>query len=203
MQLAAKGLLSRYRREMGDLSMWGMARYLAELAGTRLADMNPVVTRRTDPDHLADPDFQHSAMLYREERLLRSAARRLKARLDQGMDSFEAVNACQDHLITLARAHVDRIVLETAHNALDTMQEGEAKALVERVVTLHGLAALENNRAWYLEKGYLEASKSEAIRSEVNRYCRELAPKAVELVDAFGIPDELLGAPIGVKKARP
>ncbi|MYK67529.1 MAG: acyl-CoA oxidase [Gemmatimonadetes bacterium] len=200
LQLAAKGLLSRYRREMGDLSMWGMARYLAELAGTRLADMNPVVTRRTDPDHLADPDFQHSAMLYREERLLRSAARRLKARLDQGMDSFDAVNDCQDHLITLARAHVDRIVLEAAHDALGAMQEGEAKALVARVVTLHGLATLEDQRAWYLEKGYFESSKSEAVRNEVNRYCRTLAPRAVELVDAFGIPDELVGAPIGLKR---
>ncbi|MDE2876209.1 MAG: acyl-CoA dehydrogenase family protein [Gemmatimonadota bacterium] len=203
LQLAAKGLLSRYRREMGDLTMWGMARYLAELAGTRLADMNPVVTRRTDPDHLADPDFQHSALLYREERLLRSAARRLKARLDQGMDSFEAVNACQDHLITLARAHVDRIVLEAAHAALGAMQEGDAKALVARVVSLHGLATLERHRAWYLEKGYFESSKSEAIRSEVNRYCAELAPRAVELVDAFGIPDELIEAPIGVKRASP
>ena len=201
LQLAAKGLLSRYRREMGDLSMWGMARYLAELAGTRLADMNPVVTRRTDPDHLAGRDFQHAALLYREERLLRSAARRLKSRLDRGMDSFEAVNACQDHLIALARAHVDRIVLESAHDALDKMQEGDAKALVARVVTLHGLATLEANRAWYLEKGYFEASKSEAVRREVNRSCRELATRAVELVDAFGIPDELLGAPIGLKKA--
>ncbi len=203
LQLAAKGLLSRYRREMGDLSMWGMARYLAELAGTRLADMNPVVTRRTDPGHLADRDFQHAAMLYREERLLRSAARRLKARLDQGLDSFDAVNACQDHLIALSRAHVDRIVLEAAHDALDAMQEGEARALVEQVVTLYGLATLEDHRAWYLEKGYLEASKSEAVRNEVNRYCRELAPRAVELVDAFGIPDELVGAPIGAKKADP
>ncbi len=201
LQLAAKGLLSRYRREMGDLSMWGMARYLAELAGTRLADMNPVVTRRTDPDHLAGRDFQHAATLYREERLLRSAARRLKARLDQGMDSFDAVNACQDHLIALARAHVDRIVLEAAHDALDAMRVGEAKALVQRVVTLCGLATLEDHRAWYLEKGYFEAPKSEAIRNEVNRYCRELAPRAVELVDAFGIPDELVGAPIGVKMA--
>ena len=201
LQLAAKGLLSRYRREMGDLTMWGMARYLAELAGTRLADMNPVITRRTDPGHLAGRDFQHSAMLYREERLLRSAARRLKARLDQGMDSFEAVNSCQDHLITLARAHVDRIVLEAAHDALDAMQEGDARALVARVVTLSGLATLEDHRAWYLEKGYFESAKSEAIRSEVNRYCRELAPRAVELVDAFGIPDELVGAPIGLTQA--
>lgn len=200
LQLAAKGLLSRYRREMGDLTMWGMARHLAELAGTRLADMNPVATRRTDSDHLASRDFQQSATLYREERLLRSAARRLKARLDRGMDSFEAVNACQDHLIALARAHVDRIVLEAAHDALDTMREGEAKALVERVVTLHGLATLEKTRAWYLEKGYFEPSKSEAIRNEVNRHCRELATRAVELVDAFGVPDGLIGAPIAARR---
>ena len=199
LQLAAKGLLSRYRRETGDLTMWGMARYLAELAGTRLAGMNPVVTRRTDPGHLADPDFHGSAMVYREERLLRSAARRLKARMDQGMDSFDAVNACQDHLVSLARAHVERIVLEAAFEALDAMDEGEAKELVAKVVALHGLATLEDNRAWYLEKGYLEPSKSEAIRREVNRHCRELAPRAVELVDAFGIPDSLIGAPIGVK----
>ena len=199
LQLAAKGLLSRYRREMGDLTMWGMARHLAELAGIRLAGMNPVVTRRTDPAHLAGHDLHSSAMRYREERLLRSAARRLKARMDQGMDSFDAVNECQDHLVSLARAHVDRIVLEAAVEALDAMDEGEAKELVARVLALHGLATLEDNRDWYLEKGYIEPSKSEAIRREVNRYCRELAPRAVELVDAFGIPDSLIGAPIGVK----
>ena len=199
LQLAAKGLLSRYRRETGDLTMWGMARHLAELAGTRLAGMNPVVTRRTDPAHLAGRDFHSSAVLYREERLLRSAARRLKARMDRGMDSFDAVNECQDHLISLARAHVDRIVLEAAFEALDAMEEGDAKELVAKVVALHGLATLEDNRDWYLEKGYIEPTKSEAIRREVNRYCRELAPRAVELVDAFGIPDSLIGAPIGVK----
>ena len=199
LQLAAKGLLSRYRKDMGDLSMWGMARYLAELAGTRLADMNPVVTRRTDPEHLCDREFQLSAFRYREQRLLRSAARRLKARLDQGMDSFAAVNACQDHMITLARAHVDRIALETATEALDASEDGEGKDLVGAVLGLHGLATLEKQRAWYLEAGYFEPAKSEAIRREVNRRCRELAPRARELVDAFGIPDALVRAPIGVK----
>ena len=199
LQLAAKGLLSRYRKDMGDLSMWGMARYLAELAGTRLADMNPVVTRRTDPEHLSDREFQLSAFRYREQRLLRSAARRLKARLDQGMDSFAAVNACQDHMITLAQAHVDRIALEAAFEALDASEDGEGKDLVGAVLGLYGLATLEKRRAWYLEAGYFEPAKSEAIRREVNRRCRELAPRALELVDAFGIPDALVRAPIGVK----
>ena len=203
LQLAAKGLLSRYRKDMGDLSMWGMARYLAELAGTRLADMNPVVTRRTDPEHLSDREFQLSAFRYREQRLLRSAARRLKARLDQGMDSFAAVNACQDHMITLARAHVDRIALEAAFEALDASEDGEGKDLVGAVLGLYGLATLEKRRAWYLEAGYFEPAKSEAIRREVNRRCRELAPRALELVDAFGIPDALVRAPIGVRTEVP
>ena len=199
LQLAAKGLLSRYRKDMGDLTMWGMARYLAELAGTRLADMNPVVTRRTDPEHLSDREFQMSAFRYREQRLLRSAARRLKARLDQGMDSFAAVNACQDHMITLARAHVDRIALEAAFEVLDASEDGEGKDLVGAVLGLYGLSTLEKHRAWYLEAGYFEPAKSEAVRREVNRRCRELAPRALELVDAFGVPDALVRAPIGVK----
>ncbi|MDE2806339.1 MAG: acyl-CoA dehydrogenase family protein [Gemmatimonadota bacterium] len=198
LQLVAKGLLSRYRRHIGDLTMWGMARYLAELAGTRLADMNPVVTRRTDSEHLASREFQLSALRYREQRLLRSAARRLKSRMDGGMDSFEAVNECQDHLITLARAHVDRIAMEASVAALAGSPEDEGKDLVTDVVTLYGLATLEKHRAWYLETGYFEPAKSEAVRSEVNRRCRELAPRAVELVDAFQIPDELIRAPIGV-----
>ena len=197
LQLVAKGLLSRLRRDLGSLNMWGMARYLAELTGIRLAEMNPVVTRRTDPAHLADPEFQLAAFRYREQRLLRSAARRLKARMDQGMDSFDAINECQDHLITLARAHVDRIVLETSLAALDPMDECNGKELITRVLALSGLATLEANRAWYLETGYFEPAKSEAVRREVNALCRELAPRALELVDAFGIPDELLGAPIG------
>ena len=202
LQLVAKGLLSRYRRHVGDLSMWGMARYLAELAGTRLADMNPVVTRRTDPGHLASREFHLSALRYREQRLLRSAARRLKSRMDGGMDSFEAVNECQDHLITLARAHVDRIAMEASVAALAESPGGDGEELVADVVALYGLATLEKHRAWYLEAGYFEAAKSEAIRNEVNRRCRELAPRAVELVDAFRIPDELIQAPIGAR-SRP
>lgn len=200
LQLVAKGLLSRYRRHIGDLTMWGMARYLAELAGTRLADMNPVVTRRTDPEHLLDREFQLSALRYREQRLLRSAARRLKSRMDGGMDSFDAVNECQDHLITLARAHVHRIAMDAAVAALDGSAEGEGKELVADVVALYGLATLEKHRAWYLEAGYFEPAKSEAIRREVNRRCNHLAPRAVELVDAFEIPDELIRAPIGAAK---
>lgn len=198
LQLVAKSLLSRYGRDMGDLSMWGMTRYLAELTGTRLTEMNPVATRRTDPEHLAGHDFHMAALRYREERLLRSAARRLKARIDAGIDSFDAANECQDHLIALASAHADRVLLSAAMDGLEATTESEGKALLGRVLSLFGLSTLERRRAWYMEAGYLEPVKSEAIRAEVNRACRELAPRALELVDAFEVSDDLILAPIGV-----
>ena len=56
-QLVAKGLLSRFRDEMGDLTLQRALKYLRERAETAITELNPVVTRRTDPEHLSDPDF--------------------------------------------------------------------------------------------------------------------------------------------------
>ena len=196
LQLVAKGLLSGYRRELGHLSMWGMARHLAELAGTRVAEMNPMVTRRTDSEHLVEPEFHEAAFTYREQRLLRSAARRLKGRIDDGMDSFVAMNECQDHLIELALAHVDRIVLASFHEALAGLPDTPQSRLLDQVASLFALSTLERHRAWFLEAGYFDPPKSRAVRSEVNRLCREIRPHARVIVDAFGIPDSLVRAPI-------
>ena len=54
------------------------------------------------------------------------------------------------------------------------------------------LASLERDRAWFLEHGQLSASRAKAVITNVNRLCRELRPQARLLVDAFGIPEELL-----------
>ena len=195
LQLVAKGLLSRFRHEMGDLSLWGTVRYLAERAGTTLTSLNPVVTRRTDPEHLRDPDFQRGALLYREDRLLRSVALRLKARIDDGMDAFRAMNECQDHLIELAEAHVERLVLEAFQEGVARGPTPAISDVLGTLCSLYGLSAVERSRGWYLESGFLEAAKSRAVRSELNALCREIRPCARLLVDAFGIPDGVLAAP--------
>ncbi len=59
-QLVAKGLLSRFRDEMGDLTLRRAVRYLAERAETAITELNPVATRRTDDEHLMDPDLPRS-----------------------------------------------------------------------------------------------------------------------------------------------
>lgn len=199
LQLLAKGLLSRFREEMGDLRLRGMVRLLADRAGTRMTELNPVIVRRTDEAHLRDPDFHQAALRYREERLLASAARRLKGMLDRGVDSFEAMNRCQDHLVELATAYVERVALEQILGAVTRAPTPGVSETLRPLAQLFALDRIETHRAWYLESGYLEAAKSRAIRSLVNTLCGEVREQAVFLVDAFGIPDDLLGAPAGLR----
>lgn len=198
MQLVAKGLLSRFQDEMGDLRLWGAARWLAERAQTTVTELNPVVTRKTDPGHLRDPDFHRSAFEYREERLLRSLAQRLKRRIDGGMDTFRALNECQDHAVELARAHVDRIVLEAFHDGVARAPNPGLSEALASLSALFALSRVEAERGWYLEAGYLEGSKSRAVRAQVNELCGEVREYARLLVDGFGIPDGVLAAPAGM-----
>ncbi|MGE0158024.1 MAG: acyl-CoA dehydrogenase [Gemmatimonadales bacterium] len=191
-QLVAKGLLSRFRDEMGDLSLRGAVRYLAERAETALTELNPVVTRRTDDEHLMDPEMHAGALAYREERLLRSAAMRMRARLEDGMDSFRAVVECQDHLVALARAHVERVVLDGLGDAVTRAPGPGLSEILSSVSALFALAAIERDRGWFLEAGYLEPAKSRAIRARVGALCREVRDHAGTLTDAFAIPNELL-----------
>ena len=192
LQLVAKSLLTRFREEMGDLHFMGMVRYLADRAGTRLSKRNPIATRRTDPDHLTDPAYHRTVFEYREERLTESAARRLKHRLDEGMEPFQAFTACQHHLETLGRAHTQRLMLDAFHDAVARAPTPGTSELLRDLAALFALSVLEQERSWYLESGSMEPAKSRAIRAQVEAQCLALRPHAGELVAAWGIPDDIL-----------
>jgi acyl-CoA oxidase len=197
LQLVARGRLTEYREAFGELRPWKIARHVAARAATRVTELNPIVTRRTDAEHLLDPGFHLAALRYRDERLLASLARRLKRRLDDGMDAFEAFNECQDHAVELGRACAERFVLERFHAALDRAPD-TLRPPLESLAALYALDRIAAASAWYQEAGYLEPGKSRAVRTQINVLCRALATEATALVDAFAIPDALLAAPIAV-----
>jgi acyl-CoA oxidase len=198
LQLVAKGLLSEYKEEMSDLRLWGLVKHLADRAETRLTEMNPVSVRRTDSEHLRDPAFHGAALEYREERLLASAGRRLRALIGDGVASFEAMNRVQDHLLALAEAHVERRIHDAFREATVRAPSPAASEAIAALSRLWSLSRLEADRGWFLESGYFEAAKARAIRTEVNALCGEVAEQALPLVEAFGIPDAVLRAPAGL-----
>jgi acyl-CoA oxidase len=72
------------------------------------------------------------------------------------------------------------------------------KEMLNLICDLFALHNVESDRAFFQEHGRLASPRCKAITREVNRLCNEVRGHAAALVDAFGIPDAVLGAPIGV-----
>lgn len=195
MQLVAKGCLTEYRDQFDEMSLFGLLRYLTTRTTTALADLNPLLARNTDEDHLRDPEVQLDLLRHREEHLLSTAARRIKSRLDRGMDPFHAFRECLNHLLRLANAHVEREILAAFTAAVDTA-DGELREILRLLRDLFALWRIEEDRGWFLESGHMEGVKTKAIRDLVDRLCAESRRNALPLVDAWGIPDACLAAPI-------
>lgn len=196
MLLVARGLLSQFQHQFQDERFFGLVRYVANQAATTVQELNPVVTRKTDEAHLLGAEFQLNAFEYRANDLLRSAAQRLQARLQNDMPAFEAFNEVQDHLMVLAHAHIERVVFEQFHETVESVDDEGIREKLEALRSLFAMERIYDDVGWYLESGYLAPPKSKAIRDQLNALCDQLRPQAVPLVDAFGIPEDCLGAPI-------
>lgn len=196
MQLVAKSRLTEFRQEFGSMNLFGILNYVADQARTSFTEMNPIIVRNTDENHLLDSEFQLNAFKFRERDILTSAAKRLKRHLDNGMDSFDAFNVCQHHMVNVGFAHIERIVLEQFMLQVERTQDIECKSVLKKLCDLFAISQLEKNKGWFLEQGYMEGVKTKAIRKMTNQLSWEIRQEAVPLVNAFDIPDKLLSAPI-------
>lgn len=195
-QLVTKSLLNDFRHEFDDMNLLGTIRYLATRAFSAVREANPLVLGGASRDRLRDRAWQRDAFRWREEHLLQALARRMKNRIDAGMDTLAAFNDIQDHVFVCARAHVERLVLDRFADAVAAVPEPLLQAALEPLVDLYALSHVERDRGWFQEHGQLSAAASKAVRKEVTALCREVRGNAVALVDGFGIPEQVLAAPI-------
>ncbi len=192
----AKSRLSAYKRQFEDLNFLEIVRFLGEQATSRYTGGNPIAARKTDRQHLRSSWFHRSAFGYRAERLQKTVADRLKGRIDDGMDPFDAFVECQDHLVVMAEAFIEDSLVRTFRKRLRMMEDPASLEVMTLIYQLFALSTMESNAGWYLEQGYISGNKSKAIRDEVNALCNTVRLHAEQLVDAFLIPDKLLSAPI-------
>jgi acyl-CoA oxidase len=204
LQLVAKGLLTDYSARFGDLSQLEMVRFVGaqvfdtvverSLARQLVGAVLDVVPTSEDEPAVEERDFHLQLFRGREEHVLGGVARRLKRGIDDGMDSFTVFNECQDHVLEAARAHVDRLILEAFVAAVDRCEEDSPlRATLSSLCDLYALSTIEAERGWYFEHSRMTAQQSKAITRAVNRLCGELREQALPLVDAFAIPESLLG----------
>jgi acyl-CoA oxidase len=208
LQLVAKGLLTDYAGEFEDMDQFGMVRFVAGLAVEtviektavhklveRVRDVLPGGDEWDQEAGLFDPDYQRMMFRFREEHMLAGVARRLKRGIDQGMNPGEVFSRVQDHVIAAANAHVERTVLDAFLDKVAGLPDGDQKVALGLLCDLFALSTIEGDRAWWMEHGRLSVTRSKAISREVNGLCRKVRPLAVDLVDAFGVPREMLRSP--------
>ena len=202
MQLVAKSRLTEFKQEFGNMGLFGILNYVTDQAGTSISEKNPFITRSTDEEHLLDSEFHLNAFRYREKDILMSSAKRLKKHISEGMDSFDAFNVSQHHLVQVAFAHIERVILEQFILQVEQTKDAGCHAILKKLCQLFALSQMEKNKGWYLENGYMEPAKTKAIRKLVNQLCWDIRKEAVPLVDAFKIPESCLSAPIATKPQR-
>jgi acyl-CoA oxidase len=196
MQLVAKSRLTEFKQEFSNMNFFGILNYVADSAKTSITELNPLTVRNTDEEHLLDFAFHLSAFKYRERDILTSAARRIRRHIGSGMDSFDAFNVVQHHLVQVSFAYIERIILEKFIEQVERTADPGCQAILKKLCQLFALSQIDKNKGWYLENGYMEGVKTKAIRKLMNQLCWDIRQEAVPLVDAFKIPDTLLGAEI-------
>jgi acyl-CoA oxidase len=204
LQLVAKGLLTDYSSSFGELDQLGMVRFVAALAVDtvvertsvhklleRVKDILPGGDDWAQEAELVDSEYQLAMFRWREEHMLSGVARRLKRGIDAEMDPAEVFSRCQSHVIGAARAHVERLVLEAFVDKVRATPDSDNKSALYLLCDLYALSAIEADRGWFMEHGRLSSQRAKAISREVEELCRRIRPIARDLVDAFGVPEEM------------
>jgi len=196
LQLVAKGLLTEFKQSFHDEGFTAVIRYLGQRIGNTLVENNPIYRRNSSLEHLLDRDFHLAAFRYREKKMLITLSQRMQDYLKKRIKPYDAFLKCQSHMVALAKAYVERLVLRNFEARIIEVEEGQEKMALLKMCDLYALSVIEEHKGFYLESDYMDGSKTKAIRRVVTKLCAEIRPDSLAYVDAFGIPDELLGAEI-------
>lgn len=202
LQLAAKELLGGFAREMRSFSNLEMVRFGLDSFGGVLrrrtgadAVIQNLLDTFTDADEatLFDPASQMQLLIEREDRLLKSLARRLRPASKLPVDkAAELVDKAQDHMIAVTWAHIDRIILEAFFSAESRVEDPRTQEVLEQVRDVFFLSVICDNAGWFLEQSMLTGTRTKAARASLNDLVDSLGPWSEVLVDAFGVPETML-----------
>lgn len=200
LQQVAKALLGDYGRIWGELNTVGMVQASARVFGDSMLERTSasvvverlVAAARRQPESTTLVDRGWHALMFteREQHSLESLARRAR-KLGRRSDGL---NQLGDHMIFVAKAHLERITLEAFIAGIQACRDDDARAVLERLCSLYALSSIHADRGWFAEHGKISAARSKAIGAQLTALCAELRPDALALVEGLGIPAGWLGA---------
>ena len=197
MQLVAKNLLGGLKDQLKEMHPGRIARFFLD---QRLRALKRrFAGLAAESVSLLTPERQLSYLRFRESTLLLRCGEKFRQLTGQkAMEAYAAFSQLQPELLELAEAYAERQVLESFLNAVVALSDPTLQRPLQKLLDLFGLYHLEKHKAWFLENGFMSSRRSKAITNRVTELCGDVRRDAVALVDAFGIPDQCLSAPIAL-----
>ncbi len=195
MQLVAKGVLTEFKQAFHDESTATVMRVIMRKVNYTFSEMNPIYKGNTDRDHLLSHEFINGSLNYRYQKHLMSLSERMQKYLKRKLDPYQAYLKVQVHMVDLAHAYIDRLTYRYFY-ATEQQSIGDARSALRLLRQLYGLDLIYQHRGWYLENDYCYGSKTKAIRRVRAKLLQDIRPYASVMVEAFGIPEELIAAEI-------
>ena len=150
----------------------------------------------TSTGNLSDHRFLLRILEVREAHRLSELAVRLNQNKKKGKSLYNAwMYEESDSIQGLAQAYADRVVFQSCLNRLNSCSE-ELKASLSDLITLSALDWIEKDLGWFLSKKIFSARMGQKVVQDAQSLCRKVAPIALTLIDAFGIPEHMRHAPI-------
>jgi len=204
LQLVGKRLLSDYAKRMSKPDAATIRRYVADQIndavvvrtglhqfGQNLVDWGST-SRRIG--YIRDTDSQRQLLTDRVETMVAEVAGALReARNLPAAEGAAIFNRHQNDLILAAKAHGELLQWEAFTAAVEATEDEGTRQVLTWLRDLFGLGLIEENLGWYLTRSKISAGRARAVTEYIDgRLLPRIRRHAIDLVDAFGIPDTLL-----------
>lgn len=205
LQLVGKRLITDYGKNLAKADVGGMVQWFLGQAYDFALHATPI--RRTGQSirdtgsigrsvgHMRER--QHELLSVRVAEMVEKVALDLRNARDLPADeAWAAFNHHQDMIVEAARAYAELRQWEAFTTHLKTITDPGTRRVLTWLRDLFGLTLIEKNAGWYLAEGRLSNQRALAGRAYMYRLMDRLRPHAQDLVDAFGLGEAQLRAPI-------
>jgi acyl-CoA oxidase len=146
--------------------------------------------------NLSDHRFLLRILEVREAHLLSELAVRLNQKKKKKKSLYDVwMYEESDAIQGLAQAYADRVVFQSCLERLKTCEKGLYDS-VSSLIVLSALDWIEKDLGWFLSEKVISTRMGKKVSVMARGLCQKIAPDAIDLVNAFGIPDHMRHAPI-------
>lgn len=156
----------------------------------------------SQPMHISDPsafnclDTLRNLFLIREGKTLTKLMSAMQGAGSTAPDVFDAwMYQESDTVQACTQAFGEREVLDASISALQNTSP-QLHSILKDIILLYALSRTEVDLAWFMCEGLISPSSGSALQDMARDLCRRVCSNWEIIVNAFGIPDKLVAAPI-------